>query len=101
MSLKNLKGLGPKSHEMLQRVGIASAEDFHANDPFELYRRMIEAGVPANLNLLYAMIGAQEDKHWQEIKQTMKTDILFRLDDMGLLLKSRKQDEYAVKKVTH
>jgi DNA transformation protein len=84
MSLENLKGLGPKSHEMLLRVGIESAEDFHAEDPFELYRRMIEAGVPANLNLLYAMIGAQEDQHWQEIKQTRKTEILFRLDDMGL-----------------
>lgn len=84
MGLKALKGLGPKSYEMLQRVGIETVEDFHAEDPFELYRRMIEAGVPANLNLLYAMIGAQEDLHWQEIKKDRKTEILFRLDDMGL-----------------
>lgn len=83
MRIRELNGLGPKSEEMLQKVGINSVEDFIDSDPFELYQRLFDAGL-ANLNFLYAMIGAQEGMHWQEIARTRKTEILLRLDDLGL-----------------
>lgn len=84
MSIDKLKGLGPKSQQMLATIGIMDDGSFLASDPFELYRRLKEAGTSASLNLLYGMIGAQENCHWQEVKATQRTTILLRLDDMGL-----------------
>ena len=83
--IKNLKGLGDKSEAMLASIGIHSVESFMKADPFELYAKLSksnDSGV--SLNLLYAMIGAQEDVHWQDVKKMRKTEILLRLDDMGL-----------------
>ncbi len=88
MSIANLAGLGPKSAQMLATIGVTTAADFLAADPFELYRDMKQAGVPVSLNLLYAMIGAQENIPWQQVKQEQKTTILMRLDDMGLAPKN-------------
>jgi DNA transformation protein len=33
---------------------------------------------------LYALIGAIDDLHWLDIKRDRRTEILVRLDDMGL-----------------
>jgi DNA transformation protein len=81
--LKQLKGLGPKSQAMLAQVGIVSVEQFMAADPFVIYAQL-HATIPnLSLNMLYAMMGAQENIHWQVIKAERKTEILMRLDDMG------------------
>ena len=37
-----------------------------------------------SLNFLYALIGAIDDVHWQEVKRTRRTEILLRLDEMGI-----------------
>jgi DNA transformation protein len=84
MSIQKLRGLGPKSQAMLQSIGIKTDQAFLAADVFELYSQLKQQGVPVSLNLLYAMIGAQENKHWQEIKRDQKMDILIRLDDLGI-----------------
>ena len=34
--------------------------------------------------ILYGLIGAVEDVHWQEIKRTRRTQILLRLEEMGI-----------------
>jgi DNA transformation protein len=82
--LHQLKGLGPKSQAMLLQVGILSVEQFMATDPFAIYAQLHVTIPNLSLNMLYAMIGAQEDVHWQLIKAERKTEILLRLDDMGL-----------------
>lgn len=84
MSLQNLAGLGPKSVLLLNAVGINTVDDFMQADPFELYARMKAGEQSVSLNMLYAMLGAQQDKPWQLIKQTQRIEILMRLDDMGL-----------------
>ncbi|MBM5570173.1 MULTISPECIES: TfoX/Sxy family DNA transformation protein [Deefgea] len=82
--LQHLKGLGPKSQAMLAKVGIVSVEQFMAADPFQIYAQL-HATIPnLSLNMLYAMLGAQENIHWQVIKAERKTEILMRLDDLGL-----------------
>ena len=40
MRIRDLKGFGPKSEEILAEVGINSVEDFMAIDPFELYKQL-------------------------------------------------------------
>lgn len=84
MRLRDLKGFGPKSEEILAEVNINSVEEFMDIDPFELYKQLKEKVKGTGLNSIYAIIGAREDKHWQEVANTRKTEILLRLDDMGL-----------------
>jgi DNA transformation protein len=84
MRIRELKGLGPASEAMLKTIGINSVEVFMKTSPFELYKRLYENGQAKNLNFLYAMIGAQENTHWQEITRTRRTEILLMLDDLGL-----------------
>lgn len=82
--LRDLKGFGPKSEEILSKVGINSVEQFMQVDAFELYADLKREVKGTGLNSIYAIIGAQQDLHWQEVARTQKYEILLRLDDMGL-----------------
>jgi DNA transformation protein len=82
--LRDLKGFGPKSEEILAQVGIDSVEQFMQADAFELYAELKEKVKGTGLNSIYAILGAQQDLHWQEVARTQKYEILMRLDDMGL-----------------
>jgi DNA transformation protein len=84
MRLRDLKGFGPKSEEIFAEVDINSVDDFMAIDPFELYKQLKLKVKGTGLNSIYAIIGAREDIHWQEVAKTRKEEILYRLDDMGL-----------------
>lgn len=82
--LRDLKGFGPKSEEILAQVGIESVEQFLKAEPFNLYAELKKAVKGTGLNSIYAIIGAQEDLHWQDVARTRKEEILIRLDDMGI-----------------
>lgn len=84
MRLRDLKGFGPKSEEILSKVNITSVEDFMATDPYDLYKELKMKVKGTGLNSIYAIIGAQEGLHWQEVSRTRKSEILMILDDMGL-----------------
>ena len=84
MKLRNLKGFGPKSEEILAKVNIYDVDGFMKADPFQLYARLKKEVKGTGLNSIYAIIGAQEDIHWQEVARTRKEEILMQLDDMGL-----------------
>ncbi len=82
--LRDLKGFGPKSEEILAQVDINSVEQFFEIDPYDLYARLKAKAKGTGLNSIYAIIGAREDLHWQEVSRTRKAEILMKLDDMGL-----------------
>jgi len=84
MEIEQLKGLGPKSKQMLKQVGVTDVQKFLVYEPFELYRLLKQQVPGVSLNMLYAIIGAQENIPWQEVKNTRRTENLLRLDDMGL-----------------
>ncbi len=79
-----MRNLGPKSRAWLAQLGIQDLDALRRHDPYRVYARLLESGVPANLNLLYALIGAVEDRDWREVQRTERSGILLRLDDMGL-----------------
>ena len=83
--VRDMKGLGPRSEEWLALVGIHTPDQLRATDPFTLYARLREQVPGFNLNGLYALIGAIEDRSWLDIKRERRTEILMRLEDMGLL----------------
>ena len=81
--LRDLNGFGPRSEEILAEVGILSVSDFMEIDPYKLYEKLLPMkGI--GLNSIYAIIGARENLPWLEVANTRKTEILIRLDDLGL-----------------
>lgn len=81
--LRDLNGFGPRSEELLAEVEIHSVEDFMAIDPYVLYAKM-KPMKGIGLNSIYAIIGARENLSWLEVANTRKTEILLKLDDLGL-----------------
>jgi len=81
--LKDLNGFGPRSEEILAEVGIHCVEDFMEIDPYDLYK-LLKPMKGMGLNSIYAILGARENVSWIEIKNTRKTEILMRLDDLGM-----------------
>jgi DNA transformation protein and related proteins len=80
-----LRGLGPVSRSWLADMGLQTANDLQSVDVFDLYRQLKQRHSSVSRNLLYALIGAQENRDWREVARTDKTSILLRLDQMGLL----------------
>ena len=81
--IRDLNGFGPRSEELLAQVGIHSVDDFMQWDPYALYQQLLPIkGI--GLNSIYAIMGARENRSWLEIANTRKTEILMRLDDLGL-----------------
>jgi DNA transformation protein len=82
--LEKLAGLGPKSSAMLRQIGIHTAADLLAADPYHLYQQLKQTLPSTSLNMLYAIMGAQENRHWQEIKRERRLEILLRLEELGI-----------------
>ena len=83
MNIADLKGLGPESAAQLAQIGILTVEDIMQTDAYEIYARLKKHGSNTSLNMLYAIMGAQENIHWQSIAKNRKMEILMRLDDMN------------------
>ena len=81
----SFKGLGLKSRLWLGAIGIGTPEQLAAQDPFEVYARLKANNPGVSLNLLYALIGAVENRDWREVAREDRTSIVLRLEEMGLL----------------
>jgi DNA transformation protein len=82
--VSTLRNLGPRSDEMLALIGIRSARELRDADPYDVYRRQKGTVPGTSLNALYALIGALEDRHWQEVRRERRAEILLRLEVIGL-----------------
>ena len=80
--IAEMKNLGPASAAMLATVGITDSQQLQQCDALLTYQRLRQAGRPASLNLVYAILGAQQNQHWQTIKRTQKQEILAKLAEM-------------------
>ncbi|HEY9109783.1 MAG TPA: TfoX/Sxy family DNA transformation protein [Roseateles sp.] len=78
------RGLGPRSREQLAAVGIHSVDDLRARDAFDVYARIKARWPGASRNLVYALLGAQEGRDWRDIARERRTEVLLRLDALGL-----------------
>jgi DNA transformation protein and related proteins len=81
---KEWQGLGAKSREQLAAVGIHTPDELRSSDAFDVYARIKVRWPGASRNLVYALIGAQEGRHWRDIARERRTEVLLRLDAMGL-----------------
>lgn len=76
MSAPKLRNIGPKSAAWLRQVGLRTLEDLTAAGPVEAYMRVRRAGFKPGLNLLYAIEGALNDCHWQDVPEARRTELV-------------------------
>lgn len=79
-----LPGFGPKSSQALVKIGITTAEQLCALDPYDVYAQLKIEVPGTSMNFLYGLIAATEGSDWREVCRTRRSEILMRLDDMGL-----------------
>ncbi len=82
--IRDMKNLGIKSEEMLSHIGITTPVQLQKMDPFEVYASLKRTVPGISLVALCALIGAIDSQHWLEVKRDRRTEILLRLDDMGI-----------------
>lgn len=72
--------LGPESKAWLAYIGIDTLAQLQARDAVQVYGAIKSQQAKASINLLYALVGAQQGVHWQEVARHQKMDLLMRLE---------------------
>lgn len=76
----DLPGLGPASAALLAQLGVRDLATLRSRDAFELYAQLKCAAPNTSLNMLYALIGAQEGVDWRVIARERRSALLIELD---------------------
>ena len=81
MNIAELPGLGKKSEAMLNNVGIYDSEQLKKLGAIACYIKVISSDPSlANLNLLYALVGAIEQRSWLDVAKHDKERLLIELE---------------------
>jgi DNA transformation protein and related proteins len=80
-SMNELKGLGPKSREMLQTAGITSLVQLHELGSVRTFVRVKQAGCNPSLNFLWALESVLTGEHWQQIAKKHRLSLLSALEE--------------------
>lgn len=73
--LANLKNLGPESAKWHRQVGIHTKSDLKAVGPLKTYALVRQAGLPASLNLVYAIQATLMGLHWQKLPPDVRDEL--------------------------
>jgi DNA transformation protein and related proteins len=73
-----IRNVGPKSQAWLRQVGIRTTEEIRSLGAFEAFLKVRRGGFKASLNLVYALAGAEDDVHWQDLLPERKAELLQR-----------------------
>ena len=76
MNAPKLRNIGPKSAAWLRQVGLRSREDLQAAGSVGAFVKVRRAGFKPSLNLLYALEGALQDCHWQELSEAQRAALV-------------------------
>jgi len=81
MSLRKLKGLGPKTEKYLNEIGIYTKENLAEIGAVNAFIKLQKEGhIKPSLNFLYAMVGALENEHWIKIAKSERERLLMELE---------------------
>ncbi|MFK8052254.1 MAG: TfoX/Sxy family protein [Woeseiaceae bacterium] len=86
--IRDLRGLGIKSEAQLAQLGIDTVDELReigAVPAFLALRKL--TGKPPSMNLLYALVGALENKDWRDVAKHERDRLLFDLDGHAELAK--------------
>jgi len=81
LALSALRNLGPRSAAMLARAGIDAPAKLRRAGAMAAFRRTRRVVPGVSLNLLYALVGALEDRDWREVRRTDRVALLLAIDD--------------------
>ena len=71
-----LRNIGPQSAAWLRQVGLRTREDLAGAGTVEAFMRVRRAGFKPGLNLLYAIEGALNDCHWQDVSEPRRGELV-------------------------
>lgn len=80
-ALAALPNLGPRSAQMLAAAGIRSRAALARVGAIDAYLRVKRSSGQASLNLLYALAGALDGTHWQQVRRQRRLELLTALED--------------------
>ena len=86
MTAAKLRNIGPKSMAWLRQTGVRSLEDLKSVGALAAYVRVKRAGFRPSLNLLYALEGAILDRHWQDIPEARREQLVAEAESAVALL---------------
>lgn len=74
-----LRNIGGKSAAWLRQVGIRTRADLEQHGAIGAFIKVKKAGFKPSLNLLYALSGALDDCHWQQLPEGRREQLLAEL----------------------
>lgn len=75
-----IRNVGPRSAAWLRQVGVRTRDDLLAQGgALPVFLRARKAGFKVTLNLLYALAGAEDDCHWQDLGEARREALLAAL----------------------
>lgn len=84
--LSELEGIGAKSEQLLNGIGVRNRSDLEVIGPVAAYVKLKSLyGSRVSLNFLYAMVGALRGIHWSKIARKEKSQLLAELDGYLML----------------
>jgi hypothetical protein len=78
-----MKNIGPKSSSWLKAVGITSREELISRGVAEVYVELKLEGFTVSKNMLWALWGAAEGEHWNNIPDSEKQRLLKQIDELS------------------
>ena len=86
LRIRDLRNLGPRSEELLVRIGIRSADGLRRRGAVEAYLALRRVGATRSLNMLWAMAGAldpwPEGQDWRDVAAgDQRLPLLLAVDD--------------------
>jgi DNA transformation protein len=80
-TIDQLKGLGPRSRELLAKAGIHTVEQLRQLGSVEAYVRARRANEGVSLNLLWALESALTGEPWQQVARRHRTSLLLAVEE--------------------
>lgn len=82
-SLRSLVNIGPKIEKKLQAIGIATADDFMARDPYEVFANLRTTVDPTLCRCaLASLVGARLGMRWPEVTRDAAREFEKRYPDI-------------------
>jgi hypothetical protein len=88
---EKLLNIGPKSYAWLRQVGIRTAADLKELGAVNVFMKVKKAGFRPSLNLLYALAGAVEDRHWNTLSADEKNALVVETSARDAAIKDAKK----------
>jgi len=73
--ISDLRNLGPKSESWLNEIGVFTLADVRRVGSVEICRLLKHQGLPASLNLVYAIEAMLLEIDWRELPPQLKAEL--------------------------